>query len=789
MADPRTKEELLEEIKNKQSDNESYAKFKASLQSLVQDIDSLMIPTEEGWKLMDQETTESLYEKYSNTAKHLNAYLKETANSNDPKENELRDVCTAFRHFFAADMEVVRKYRNAHGEQKSMPTLFEEARSQTVALYNNDLDIKGGALSSRIPMKVLTKKSGEMDGFYTKAEYFDPAKSIQAIMDKEAEKIEDPVGQALCLHFTEICKEFFRARGFDENKEPDNFKALFASIGEFDKVNKTPVIKPSAFASGFASIIRTLGADNVADICDLDEDDVLIPEHSRDVLDALGNIDHMCHKLAWQWNGISCMQSAHIDYKARIDIRNVAMSDVADLLGVGELICEAHRMKVRDKDGNESEGIFMAKARGVDPDHPGPGYQNVRAKDLIEGDAMVLKQLADLQVVDYICGNVDRHGGNMFYIFDENKKIKGIQGIDNDLSFGTFTDKDQIHMNLMPPKDMGVISKSMADRILALDPAQLTYTLYGTLDKEEVEAARIRLENMKEAITRSREIVAKQKAENPEMDAMGIRVPFGHLREIKDKEWHVVRMKDLYRREGPKNIFRAAADVMQEFPAYSTLPPENVRYAETGAANRATDIGIFTNIKKTLELKTLLSQRTKTGRSSDNYRNVQDAVNKHLELLMKIGERMGKCQNKVKAGTAETEEIFNQFVTETDMEKIRASERKILEMTAAYSTNKMAETERKERIPADLDPAEKKRRVMNALSDYTKARFEAIDLISETFKNGQTLSAEEKESLTANHRKAVEDTVREIRKNPEGPAAGPKNPVHKAPEKKQPPTL
>ncbi|MCR4837811.1 MAG: hypothetical protein K5897_02595 [Eubacterium sp.] len=112
MADPRTKEELLEEIKNKQSDNESYAKFKASLQSLVQDIDSLMIPTEEGWKLMDQETTESLYEKYSNTAKHLNAYLKETANSNDPKENELRDVCTAFRHFFAADMEVVRKYRN-----------------------------------------------------------------------------------------------------------------------------------------------------------------------------------------------------------------------------------------------------------------------------------------------------------------------------------------------------------------------------------------------------------------------------------------------------------------------------------------------------------------------------------------------------------------------------------------------------------------------------------------------------------------------------------------------------
>ena len=788
MADTRTKEELLVEIGNKESANASYKNFKESLQNLMQDIDTLMMPSEEGWKLLDEEMAASLYEKYTNTARHLSAYLSETENSEDPKEKEIREICNAFRHFFAADMEVIRKYRHATGERKSMPTLFEEARSQTVTLYNNDVDIKGGALSSRIPMKVLTKKNGEMDGFFTKAEYFDPAKSIQAVMDKEAEKIGDPIGQALCLHFTEICQAFFRARGLEEDKDDDNFKAFFASIGEIDKNTKEPVIKPGKFASGFASIIRKLGTDNVADICDLNEDDVYIPEHSAEILQAMGNIEQMCHKLAWQWNAISCMQTAHIEHKSRLDLRNVAMSDVADLLGVGELICEARRMKVRDKDGNESEGIFMAKARGVDPDHPGPGYQNVRANDLIEGDAMVLKQLADLQVVDYICGNVDRHGGNMFYIFDENKQIIGVQGIDNDLSFGTFTDKDQIHMNLMPPKDMGVISKSMADRILSLDPAQFTYTLYGTLDKDEVEAARIRLENMKEAITRSREIVAEQKAQNPEMDAMGIRVPFGHLRELKDNEWHVVRMKDLYRREGPKNIFRFAADTMNEFPAYSTLPPEIVRYAETGASNRATDIGIFTNIKKTLELKNLLAQRTKTGRSSDNYRNVQDAVNKHLELLMKIGERMGKCQNKVKAGTAETEEFFNQFVTRSDMDKIQASERKILEMTATYSTNKMAETERKNNIPADLDPAEKKRRVMDSLKDYTRARFEAIDLISETFKNGQTLSAEEKETLTANHRKAVEDTVREIRKNPEGPAAGPKNPSHKTAAKK-PPTL
>jgi len=52
MADQRTKEELLQEIINKQSANESYAKFKESLQDLTQDIDALMNPTEEGWKLL-----------------------------------------------------------------------------------------------------------------------------------------------------------------------------------------------------------------------------------------------------------------------------------------------------------------------------------------------------------------------------------------------------------------------------------------------------------------------------------------------------------------------------------------------------------------------------------------------------------------------------------------------------------------------------------------------------------------------------------------------------------------
>ena len=126
MADQRTKEELLQEIINKQSANESYAKFKESLQDLTQDIDALMNPTEEGWKLLDEETFAPLYDKYMKTAKHLSAYLNETKDSEDPEEKAMWEVCNSFRRFFAADMEVMRKYSAEHGELKSMPTLFEK---------------------------------------------------------------------------------------------------------------------------------------------------------------------------------------------------------------------------------------------------------------------------------------------------------------------------------------------------------------------------------------------------------------------------------------------------------------------------------------------------------------------------------------------------------------------------------------------------------------------------------------------------------------------------------------
>ena len=67
MADPRTKEELLHIIEKSESESENYKEFKESLTDLNRDIDELMKPGKEGWKLLDENTFLPFYDKYLKT--------------------------------------------------------------------------------------------------------------------------------------------------------------------------------------------------------------------------------------------------------------------------------------------------------------------------------------------------------------------------------------------------------------------------------------------------------------------------------------------------------------------------------------------------------------------------------------------------------------------------------------------------------------------------------------------------------------------------------------------------
>ncbi|MCR4708155.1 MAG: hypothetical protein K5746_09465 [Clostridiales bacterium] len=174
--------------------------------------------------------------------------------------------------------------------------------------------------------------------------------------------------------------------------------------------------------------------------------------------------------------------NAMIAAGGRIDTRNAAMSSVAGLLGVSHVIARSTPMQIIDAKGNKVNGTFMMEAKGMDPDDLPPEAEKVSLDCANKTDGKAFKDAADLQVLDYICGNVDRHPANFFLKFDKKGKLSGIQGIDNGCSFGTLVPKFGEGFNrLAAAVDWKVMSESMYNKIRDLTPAQLNSPCAATV--------------------------------------------------------------------------------------------------------------------------------------------------------------------------------------------------------------------------------------------------------------------------------------------------------------------
>ena len=121
-----------------------------------------------------------------------------------------------------------------------------------------------------------------------------------------------------------------------------------------------------------------------------------------------------------------------------------------------------------------------------------PSAYNVQAKWDAFDNPEVMHQITDLQVLDYICGNTDRHTGNMVYQFRRSGSGKiilgGIKGIDNDCSFGTpdIKGRDQI-MKLVKPENMMYITKEMRSTLEKIKKPMLKTVLANDkLSDEEI---------------------------------------------------------------------------------------------------------------------------------------------------------------------------------------------------------------------------------------------------------------------------------------------------------------
>lgn len=184
--------------------------------------------------------------------------------------------------------------------------------------------------------------------------------------------------------------------------------------------------------------------------------------------------------------------------------RAVATYEVAKLLDPS--IIPPTFMAKHQRDNQLVDGFIMKKVEGV------TGATKINgnyAFNVYKNDPIYRQQMSKLMLLDFICGQVDRHPGNYMIETDKEGKVIAVHGIDNDLSFGDkYTDTTYGGNKIANPNifknyvsaggdvtELTEIDRKMAERIITLagQPQTLRAVLSGLLSSSEVDAAVSRL--------------------------------------------------------------------------------------------------------------------------------------------------------------------------------------------------------------------------------------------------------------------------------------------------------
>ncbi|MPM30867.1 hypothetical protein SDC9_77418 [bioreactor metagenome] len=177
------------------------------------------------------------------------------------------------------------------------------------------------------------------------------------------------------------------------------------------------------------------------------------------------------------------------------------------------------------------DGTIMSDAEILSDEELGPDYlaqwHSKRAMmetiipDLSSTDTGLCSGLNQLQWLDCLCGQTDRHPGNIFVERAADGSVQGVQGIDNDASFGVNTSADKAVVpatvgNLSPNNLQAVenfykgmptmIDAGLKEQLLTLADRTVLHAntlenlLDGCLSPQEVAQARVRLNEIAEQL-------------------------------------------------------------------------------------------------------------------------------------------------------------------------------------------------------------------------------------------------------------------------------------------------
>ena len=494
--------------------------------SAVEDEDGLPKVLEEGGK---QELIEAIKE----TAKTGETFLRSLQTAGPAgKTGNVPIMVTRLQNLLFDDYEALNAY-NPEEAGLSFPELQENARTQIVDFRGMDLKKLGGAQSTRIAMTVVDEKGRRREGVFTKASYVNIKENFEKILRRVGAEYEKQSFGYQAEDFAETLME----KGYhpEGKQNPEDLSDDEVVQGMKKQVNDL-IPRFRKYLIDHNEMIRDVKPEDASEellighlahkiqagIRTEVKPNVLLNEmgYSAGTMSkqAFSILEKELTKYSYNVPDIINTRTLLLKEGDRLDHRNSAMSAVASLLGVPDLVARAENMKYLDENGDVQEGTFMEFSKGLDLYGKGC-KQNLKyvCDKPFRPPAGIFKSLADLQILDYICGNVDRHGANMTYIVDHDGVFQGVQAIDNDSSFGLgVPGKDGKYNKLYGTDNLRVMSASMAAKVRSLSPDMLRFALRGRgLKEEELGAACRRLTDLQDAIrTRSKEAANSEEVAN-----------------------------------------------------------------------------------------------------------------------------------------------------------------------------------------------------------------------------------------------------------------------------------
>ncbi len=666
----KRKEQYSDFVKNLMNvlENKKAKKALQDLGNLMNEMGEYMVPGED--KTVTRDQLNDFMKRYVEIANKI----ADNQSIND--EKELKKL----QKIMGKDIKVFYEaLSDSNAQSFNLAALFDQSRSIMINADSDNVTAIGGVTNTRLHIKSNDGEK-EIDGFFTEhVKPFDEAEEKMAVIDQVAEGDED-IRKFLSYLFTlkQRNSEFLIQYATDQKVyDGYNMAVSVDKIGARmlypdDKAfleKYTKALKDSAdryFSNEFINRNSPEGQKIMNFI------DKFTGPDAAEKMDKLVGLAHT-HFLVDNKN--STLEVTGINKKSRIDKRNSAMYTFADMIG-SKVIAPAHNMRV-NMDGKIIKGTFMKTADGVDPNSAYDNEDILKVtNDSLEDSPELLRDCSDLMIIDYIMGNVDRHSNNFFLKLKKDPetgkvKVVGLQGIDNDTSCGTMTDRNAKKvLAFVDLNDIRIISRKTAEKVMALNPNTFRAMLAGfDLTKKEIDSAVKRLNEVKAAISNSRNLYQyKNKGEiipNPQVPVLKI---------VDDDEFKYLSIKEHLNNKnrssnGHSNLYtRLSNDAKNGIYYLNAIDKSTVILADSLKDVRN---HVRNNIKdfEALHLEVVLAKNN--NKDTEEYKNLVSAIEKFKTTLGQIGTKVDPFNtaptrenvNKLKAATSEALFLATDYMT------------------------------------------------------------------------------------------------------------------------------